>query len=71
MLIGCADGVLRVVKWPYYSQDDLYLKDEKKIYICDEEIVGIEMDLFMSELYVVSRSGTVVVCEFVVGGAQV
>jgi hypothetical protein len=68
--IGCTDGTLHMVKWPHYSQEDLYLQEGHRTYLFDEPIAALHAPPSMNYLYAVSRSGSLAICQLTVSSSD-
>jgi hypothetical protein len=62
LLIGGRDGTLYMIKWPYFSQNDLYYMNKNQCYLFADSIVHLTVSLNMRYVYAVSSKGCLAVC---------
>lgn len=63
LLVGGKDGVLHMLKWPDYCQEELYMRTTNKFHQFREPIVSINVSANLSYIYTVSKSGAFCISE--------
>lgn len=66
LFVGGRNGVIHMLKWPDYSQEDLYLKSTNKFFLFNEPIINISVTQNLKYLYAISQSGNFCISELVV-----